>query len=400
MLDFVPPQIFLLILLAVFIAAPAGYIVDHIRHDPARRDITLPPEDLEWRTARRLATNVLLVAVAVFLAIFSFTSAASDFARSEWFPFLFGGALGLAGLAVTAWDFSGGKVTLFLKGLSKKFDKDSQPKRFWAGVVWNVVISSILLAVPIFGLSDQREARCRNNDNDLPLSEQIEACDAVIADFDGSSEDLSDYYAERGIAYANSDRPDDAIADYSEAIMLDPSDHYSLYNRALAYEEQYRFDKAIDDYSAAIAVEPAKTSAYERRGFIEMNIGRYRDAAESMTGALEHDSGNMSLLGYRGAAYAFAGDYEKAESDFDAVAEKDPTQQFMLRGRAVLADRQLSKRETIARLTEVLKHYPNDQWALQRRADLYWEMGLKDEAAADDDRIGEMLEERSMAKSE
>lgn len=83
--DAVPPQIWLLIALAITAIMPVRYIVRHFAHDPRRREITLPSEDLGWRSSGQLGRSVALVAVLAAVAIVSFTPQAESFARSPDF---------------------------------------------------------------------------------------------------------------------------------------------------------------------------------------------------------------------------------------------------------------------------------------------------------------------------
>ena len=53
----------------------------------------------------------------------------------------------------------------------------------------------------------------------------------------------------RGISYAKKGDYDKAIADYTEAIRLDPKDAAAYYNRGTSYAHKGDYDKAIADYT-------------------------------------------------------------------------------------------------------------------------------------------------------
>ena len=57
-----------------------------------------------------------------------------------------------------------------------------------------------------------------------------------------------------------------AIADYTEAIRLDPKDAKAYYNRGVAYGEKGERDKAIADFTEAIRLNPKMAWAYIFRG--------------------------------------------------------------------------------------------------------------------------------------
>ena len=65
-------------------------------------------------------------------------------------------------------------------------------------------------------------------------------------------ENRSKIYFNRGLAYDNQGRYDQAIANYSRAIELNPDYVSAYYNRGNAYDNQGRYHQAIADYSRAI----------------------------------------------------------------------------------------------------------------------------------------------------
>jgi TonB family protein len=63
--------------------------------------------------------------------------------------------------------------------------------------------------------------------------------------------DFAYHYGNRGKVYAELKEFNKAIADYGEAIRLDPKNEYFLRDRAKAYRELRQFDQATEDDSAA-----------------------------------------------------------------------------------------------------------------------------------------------------
>jgi tetratricopeptide (TPR) repeat protein len=86
-------------------------------------------------------------------------------------------------------------------------------------------------------------------------------------------------YEARGAVRHDIDR-ERAIADYSEAIRLDPKYVEAYANRGLAYTEKNEDDMAIADYDEAIRLDPNLTSAYQIRALAYRKIGR-KDLAEA-----------------------------------------------------------------------------------------------------------------------
>ena len=70
----------------------------------------------------------------------------------------------------------------------------------------------------------------------------------------------------RGISHWAESNLDEAIAEFSLAIQLDPSMAEAYYNRALAYLWKIEEDKFIGDINQAIRLNPNFTEAYFIRG--------------------------------------------------------------------------------------------------------------------------------------
>ena len=76
----------------------------------------------------------------------------------------------------------------------------------------------------------------------------------AIADYDEAirlNPKLADAYFNRGIAYAEKGEHDKAIADYTEAIRLNPSYAEAYCHRARCYGVKGDFDKALADFRKA-----------------------------------------------------------------------------------------------------------------------------------------------------
>lgn len=75
--------------------------------------------------------------------------------------------------------------------------------------------------------------------------------------------------------YINADKDyyDWAIADYSEAIRLDPGEVFNWFNRGEAYRYKEDYGKAEADYSKVIKLDPEFISAYYWRGYIRTKTG-------------------------------------------------------------------------------------------------------------------------------
>ena len=104
-------------------------------------------------------------------------------------------------------------------------------------------------------------------------------------------------YNNRGDAWDAKEEYDKAIADYNEAIRLDPKYAVAYNNRGAAWCAKKEYDKAIADYDEAIRLDPKYATAYNDRG------GAWYDKEE----------------------------YDKAIADFDEAIRLDPKYALRLR---------------------------------------------------------------------
>jgi tetratricopeptide (TPR) repeat protein len=59
---------------------------------------------------------------------------------------------------------------------------------------------------------------------------------------------------------------DKAVADYTDAIRLDPKCVAAFNNRGSAWEAKGEYDKAIQDFDDAIRLDPKDAAAFNNRG--------------------------------------------------------------------------------------------------------------------------------------
>ena len=96
------------------------------------------------------------------------------------------------------------------------------------------------------------------------------AWDEAIADYTGVirlDPKNADAYAGRGYAHAMKGDQGKAIADYNEAIRLNPKFADAYYDRGSAYVEKRGAGKALADYTEAIRLDAKNANAYAGRGY-------------------------------------------------------------------------------------------------------------------------------------
>ena len=95
---------------------------------------------------------------------------------------------------------------------------------------------------------------------------QIAACTRQIGSERWHGHDLAVEHYNRGIARKAKGDLDRAIADYTEAIRLDPEYEYAYFNRGVAWSRKGDLDRAIADYDRVLRLDPKYGHAHFERG--------------------------------------------------------------------------------------------------------------------------------------
>jgi Flp pilus assembly protein TadD len=138
-------------------------------------------------------------------------------------------------------------------------------------------------------------------------------------------------WAHKQRAYARNSKGDHdgAIADYTEAIALDPKDHSAYSNRAAIHEKKFDTDSAIADYTKAIElfskVFPAGAPGYHwARGKAYSENGDYERAIADYDKAIAQAPSQPHFYNGRGVAHQLKGDLDRAIADYDKALALDP----------------------------------------------------------------------------
>jgi tetratricopeptide (TPR) repeat protein len=135
---------------------------------------------------------------------------------------------------------------------------------------------------------------------------------------------LAAAYNGRGAAYFEKDDYDHAIADYTEAIKLDPKFAAAYGNRCFAYFLKRDYDNAIADCNQAIAIDPEYYLVYNTRGIAYAAKGDYDKAIADYTEAAKLNPHFALAYRNRGVAYAAKNDYDRAIADYTQAIKLDP----------------------------------------------------------------------------
>ncbi len=128
----------------------------------------------------------------------------------------------------------------------------------------------------------------------------------------------------RAVCYAMQGDFERALADFDRTIEIKPDYANARFNRGEIYYEQGEYRRAIDDYNQAIRLSPKDSAAFNSRGHSYYKLKDYRQALRDYTDAIRVDPTNAAAYTNRGDAYADKGDFAKASSDYRAAIRIDP----------------------------------------------------------------------------
>ena len=126
-----------------------------------------------------------------------------------------------------------------------------------------------------------------------------------------SDKDLFQLSIHVGLSYADLGQYDDAIVAYTEAINLDPENHWGYESRGHAYRGKFHNSgrdpeyakKALEDFTKAKELHQETSNICIQVGHSHMDLGQYDDAIVAYTESINLDPENYRGYECRGYAY-------------------------------------------------------------------------------------------------
>jgi tetratricopeptide (TPR) repeat protein len=189
-------------------------------------------------------------------------------------------------------------------------------------------------------------------------------------------------HSNRATSYLATKQPALAIADLSEVIRAQPSNGMALYNRGMAYEGAGDLDKALDDYRSAARFQPSYAPAYAALGRL-LKAKDPETALSSLNEAIRLDPKSSAL---RGRAILNLSLDRPAEAlrDFDQVIANDSADGVAYLDRGVSKEKLGDLESAIADYTRSIELAPT-AGAFVDRGNAYSRLGQPVRALADFD---------------
>jgi len=182
-------------------------------------------------------------------------------------------------------------------------------------LMWTLLCAVQLASLVPAQADDRSTCAQRGNEG------RIAACSNLIAQSGGRDAWAFD---NRGAEYGDRDDPDRAIADFTEAIRLDPKLDNVYRHRGLVLFRKNEYGRAISDQTEALRQNPANVDAYNERGMSYGATGKADRALRDFNEAIRINPRFKFAYNNRGLLYHIKGDDDRAIADYSEAIRLDP----------------------------------------------------------------------------
>ena len=149
-----------------------------------------------------------------------------------------------------------------------------------------------------------------------------------IADFTEAirlNPNFADAYFERARAHLFLGDEARSVADYTEMIRIDPKDVEAYRARGSALDVLREYQRAIADYTEAIRLDPKFARTYADRGKILSRTGELDRAVADFTAAIGIEPNNGDHHVNRGFVHFYRGEFATSAADLHRAVELKPS---------------------------------------------------------------------------
>ena len=145
---------------------------------------------------------------------------------------------------------------------------------------------------------------------------------------------------------------------------LDPSAATSEYiERGISREASSQLEMALADFSNAVELDPSNPLTWKLRGAVYYRLEHYQKAISDLTKAIELDPSRPEPYLYRGNAYGEMDMFSNAIADFNRAREAENGDYFENLKQTHKAILEGAFQEALARATSAIDERPNDSIA-------------------------------------
>ncbi len=196
---------------------------------------------------------------------------------------------------------------------------------------------------------------------------------------------LAPAYNNRGNAYGRLGQIERAFRDYDEAIRLNPYYAVAYSNRGNAYTRLGQFERAFRDYDEAIRLNPYYALAYSNRGNAYISLDQFELAVQDLDEAIRLEPNVAKTYNNRGTAYNRLGQHQRAIQDYDKAINLNPQYALAYTNRGVAHSRLGLFQRAIQDYNEAISLDPGNAQSYAVRALAYTFLNMDTEAEQDFD---------------
>src|SRR5215471_12923858 len=237
--------------------------------------------------------------------------------------------------------------------------------------------TSLLMCWAVAGCDDPRANCARVQEPERA----IRACTALINSGRETKHTVAIALYNRGIAKNNKGKYEDAILDFTQAAKLYRDDAKIYFQRALASFSVGR--EAIADYTEALRLNPRYQLAFSRRAAAEVAKEHYPAAISDATEAVKINPEDDFAYATRAAARYFMRDYSGSVSDFTEALRITPRDATRYVARAWAYVGLLQTGAALSDADLAIKLAPDNASAHELRAYINRQLGRTEQAIAD-----------------
>jgi tetratricopeptide (TPR) repeat protein len=145
------------------------------------------------------------------------------------------------------------------------------------------------------------------------------------------------FHRRGNIFYFDFKQPDAALADFNEAIRLNPREVGAMRARAILYTAAGKYQEALADLDTVIAITPSDPDPFYNRAQVYLAMGDFKRAMADCQRNLDLQPQGASTLFLQWRISVMAGDYEAAVAQADSVIALGVTPYRLNRGAAEYA---------------------------------------------------------------
>jgi tetratricopeptide (TPR) repeat protein len=171
--------------------------------------------------------------------------------------------------------------------------------------------------------SGQNEDWCFS-DQERTQDESLAGCTALIENGKLSKDKLATAYTNRCLVHTQRKENDQAIADCTQAIAINPGVAVTYAQRGEANCQKGDLKNCVADFDEAMRIDPSDPSFVYLRGVARADAGDADGAIGDLTKAIEADPGTGAAYVRRGRLYEAEGDKARAAADYRSALKIDP----------------------------------------------------------------------------